>query len=494
MLADVRRRSEDRLSELSREYFQHHAGFKPDLAMAPIVGRYADLLEPEVRAGIREAWEAAADPELKQQLGYLYGDCMRNVLRRELAPSGDALGQAEARAVVSVGGKTISYPQASMAVAKAPTRDERKATALATRETTRELNTQRLALLQHEHQLIAELGFKDYRSFYEMVRGIDFAALAPIAEKFLADTVSLYKPLLATWADKAGLPVDALENHDVAFLRRAANFDEHFPGDKLVATLHQTLAELGLPAESLGNITMDLENRPGKSSRAFCMGVRIPQEIYLCITPNGGADDYQALFHEMGHALHFSHASAEMPFEFRFMGDNSVCEAFAFNMEHLCMEEGWLTGVLGLSTEVAREFRRYLYQLLLLDLRRFAAKHLFELRLHEAGPIASRGGVYADLLSSHLGIRYFEEDFLAATDGGFYTAQYFRAWCLEAQLKVVLKREFGADWFRNPKAGAFMQQLWANGQRLPGDALARHLGFDGISTDALLAEVTEALA
>jgi hypothetical protein len=222
--------------------------------------------------------------------------------------------------------------------------------------------------------------------------------------------------------------------------------------------------------------------------------VRIPQEIYLCITPHGGADDYQSLFHETGHALHFGHADEAMPFEFRFMGDNSVCEAFAFNMEHVVLEQGWLTGVLGLPAEVATRFRKAMYTLLLFDLRRFAAKHLFELQLHDERPVAPKGEIYAELLTRHTGVRYFEEDFLAYTDGGFYTAQYFRAWCLESQLKQVLKQKFGADWFANPEAGAFMKGLWSNGQRLPGDALARHLGFDGIGTEALLAELREVLA
>lgn len=496
MLTEIRQRAEDRLSELSREYFQHHAGFKPDLAMAGIMSRYEDLQAPEVRTRIREAWEAAADPELKLQLGYLYGDCLRNVLRKELVTLSDAQGQAEAKAVVKVADDTISYPQASIAVAREADRTKRKAVAYATRQVTRELNAQREALLEMEHELVqSELGFAHYRAFYEMVRGIDFAAMGPLAEAFLAETRDLYVPLMKEWSEQAlGLQFDQLESHDVAFLRRAANFDQHFPEEKLVPALHATLSSLGLPADTLANITMDLDNRPGKSSRAFCMGVRIPQEIYLCITPRGGADDYQALMHEMGHALHFSHANAGMPFEFRFMGDNSVCEAFAFNFEHLTLEQAWLTDVVGLSAGEAEEFRRYQYRMLLFDLRRFAARHLFELVLHGEGSMASKAEAYASLLTKHTGVKYFEEDFLAATDGGFYTAQYFRAWCLESQLKQVLKRDFGEAWFKNPAAGKFMQGLWANGQRLPGDALARHLGFEKITPDALLAEVRGVLS
>jgi hypothetical protein len=134
-----------------------------------------------------------------------------------------------------------------------------------------------------------------------------------------------------------------------------------------------------------------------------------------------------------------------------------------------------------------------MYRLYLFNMRRFAARHLFELALHDARPVADKGAIYAELLTKHLGVRYFAEDFLASTDGGYYTAQYFRAWCLEAQLKRVLKARFGEAWFRNPEAGVFMRSLWSKGQSLPGDELARVFGEEGVSTEAVLAEIEAGL-
>lgn len=496
MLTTIRDRAEARLSELSREYFMHHAGLKQDLAMAPIIRQYEDLMTPETQQAIRRAWDAAVDPVEKRQLGYLYGDCLRNVMRRDLAEPGDALGQAQARATVTFEGETLSYPQASVAIGNAVDRDRRKRLAAAVREVSGTLNAQRIAVLEAERAIIRDaLGFVDYQAFYSMVRGLDFAGMGPLMETFLAATQAEYDREMGAFSREVfGLPHTELESHDLIFLRRASNFDAHFPADKLVPTLHATLRGLGLDPENLSAITMDLENRPGKSSRAFCMGVKIPGEIYLCITPGGGADDYQSLLHEMGHALHFGHASAALPFEFRFTGDNSVCEAFAFNLEHITFEPAWLSKHLGMEAEAIAAYRRHMYRLLFFNLRRFAAKHLFELALHDARPVADKGEIYAETLTRHLGVRYFGEEYLAATDGGFYTAQYFRAWCLEAQLKRVLKARFGDAWFEHPESGAFMRELWAKGQSLPGDELAQHLGYEGITPEALMEEVRAALA
>lgn len=497
-ITEIRGRAEARLQDLSRAYFQYHAGHAPDPRTAAIVREYEDLLAADVQQTIRAAWEEADAPVARQQLGYLYGDCLRNVLRRDLAAPGDALAKASAAAVVEVDGERFGYPQASIAVGRTADRAKRRRLAEATRTVTASLNAEREALLAAEHaQVAGELGFAGYRAFYEMVRGIDFAALAPAAERFLADTKGLYDAEMGAWLGEGlGLALGEVETHDVLMLRRAADFEAEFPADRLVKALHDTLAGMGLPAASLTSVNMDLETRPGKSSRAFCMGVRIPGEVHLCITPTGGPDDYRALFHETGHALHFGHADGALPFEFRYMGDNSVCELFAFVLEHVVLEDAWLVGMLGMAPDAARRFRRAMGRLYLYDLRRFAAKHLFELALHEDGPMPAKAARYAELLGTHLGVRHHAEDFLAATDGGFYTAQYFRAWCLEAQLKQDLKARFGEAWWTDPGAGAHMRGLWSLGQSLPGDQLAARItgGAAVVSTEPLLAEVRRLLA
>ena len=38
--------------------------------------------------------------------------------------------------------------------------------------------------------------------------------------------------------------------------------------------------------------------------------------------------------HELGHALHFAYARAELPFEYRWLGDNSVTEGYAMLFDH----------------------------------------------------------------------------------------------------------------------------------------------------------------
>ena len=85
--------------------------------------------------------------------------------------------------------------------------------------------------------------------------------------------------------------------------------------------------------------------------------------------------------------------------------------------------------------------------------RRYAAKLLYELELHRSDNPRSKSKRYADLLTTHLGVRYNPADYLFDVDDGFYCARYLRAWAFEAQLRRHLESDFGGQWFLSAKAG-----------------------------------------
>src|SRR4030095_7629836 len=149
---------------------------------------------------------------------------------------------------------------------------------------------------------------------------------------------------------------------------------------RLVETLERTLAGLGIDLRSQSNVTLDLEQRPSKSSRAFCSPVHVPNEVYLVISRKGGRDDYAALFHEAGHTEHYANVDSELPFEFRYLGDNSVTEGFAFLLEHLTEDPSWLAFAPGDAD--GDRYLEYVRASKLVFLRRYAAKLTYELELH----------------------------------------------------------------------------------------------------------------
>jgi len=211
----------------------------------------------------------------------------------------------------------------------------------------------------------------------------------------------------------------------------------------------------------------------------------------LVVRPGGGPDDYAAFLHELGHALHFAHTDPRLPVEDRRLGDASVTETFAFLMDGLLRERGWLRRFVGLAQPA--DLLRFNAFHKLWFLRRYASKLEYELTLHADGPTARCADLYRDLLAGATLVDWPRELSLADLDPFFYAARYLRAWIFEAQLRELLRERFDEEWYRNDRTGPFLLALWQRGQRHPIEQLAVELGLGPLSLDPLLAQLTSAL-
>src|SRR5438034_9368649 len=198
---------------------------------------------------------------------------------------------------------------------------------------------------------------------------------------FLDSTERLYED----WADKlfrtrVGVTLAEAERWDVPRVIRAPGCDPMFPAGKMVPALEGTLLDLGIDRSSQENVTLDLEERPNKSPRAFCAPIEVPDRVVLVIQPIGGPDDWRALFHEGGHTEHFAHTSRNLSMEEKRLGDNAVTEGWAMLLQHLTDEPAWLTRRLDFPRP--QEYAIEGATGLLYFVRRYAAKLLYELEFH----------------------------------------------------------------------------------------------------------------
>ncbi|MBI4785891.1 MAG: hypothetical protein HY782_02460, partial [Chloroflexi bacterium] len=289
----------------------------------------------------------------------------------------------------------------------------------------------------------------------------------------------------------ARVPRDEADTSDVAYVLRAPEFDAFFPAARLLPAFEKTAAGLGLALESTPGLKLDTEPRPLKSPRAFCAPVRVPREVYLVIKPIGGQDDYRALFHESGHAEHFSHIDAELPFEFRYLGEEAISETFAFLFEHITLTPRWLVDTLRVPMREAERYQRFALFNKLWLLRRYAAKLRYELVLHDEGPEGMETA-YRDLLGEALHLPMPPQRYLDDVDDGFYVAGYLRAWIFERQLSNFLLAQFGEGCYESSEAGGFLRSLWEIGLRDPVDELARtRIGAKGLDPLPLIEEVAD---
>jgi hypothetical protein len=490
-LESYRREAEGFLTAFNREYLRHFAGHQPEYALEAIYDRYATLFEREAVLTLREAASTATGEEHRRVLMLLafavegYAGAATKTTEAELA-------QREARLTLSIDGEALAYRGA---VARQANEADPQLRAVIDRERLSALESELGALcrelVERQHAAAAELGWATYADMCAETQGLDLNALGGRVDGFLHATADAYLPRLEAHVQRSlGVRLAGLHHSDLPRLFRAPEYDPDLPADELVSSYAATLAGLGIDLHRQAGLSLDVEARPGKSPRAFCAPVRTPQEVHLVIAPIGGRDDFEALFHEGGHAQHASHVDATLAFEYRCLGDNAISESYAFLMQHLIDDPAWLQARLGVPApepliEGARVQR-------LLWVRRYCAKLLYELHLHGpgGGPGAATAQRYAQGLTEAVGVTWPTASYLSDVDSGFYSAAYLRAWALEAQLRTHLCERFGSEWFAEPAAGRELAGLWGRGQRdrpeeLLADLTGASLNFDALAADLM---------
>jgi hypothetical protein len=483
--------AESFVSEMDREYHLHFSGRKPDYLVQEIYDRHSELFERGAIDALRRATDSG-DGEESRRASLLLDFAVSGYLGLACAAEEEEMAKREAEMELRLdGGDPIPYRRAAAELANEPDRDRRAALQEGRLELLDErINPLHFESLQRTHALIRELGWSSYAEACAELSGIDLEVLAAQGQRFLAATDGLYAPVFDPQLERVlgeGKRLGEVRRSDLPRFFRAADLDESFPADRLVDALSRTMSAIGLDLEAQPNVHLDTEERPSKTARAYCAPVRVPQEVYLVVPRIGGRSDYEAAFHEGGHTEHYAHVDASLPAEFRYLGDNSVTESFAFLIEGITEQPAWVAEVLGtgdgeLVAEHARAVKIYF-------LRRFMAKIAYELELHGPDPdLATMPGRYAQLLGDATRVEWTKTSWLEDVDEGFYVARYLRAWALELKWRAALQDRFGEQWFAEPRAGEWLIELWSRGQRQRADELAEEVLGERLDLEDLAAE------
>ncbi len=490
VLASLRGMGEALHQELAREYYAAHAGFTREAALQPIYARHAAATSDDALAAARELFVAGGDDARAARM--LLESLVEVQVARAAAPLEERVIAWEAQTTVTLpGGRVLPYQRVAIEIANATDRAERlalesaRAAAVATG-----LAPLRQELLQHERESVERLGLAEgYIPTFERLSGVALGALADQCRAFLRDTQAMWDDVLPrALRDGLGITPGDATRADALALLRAREFDDVFRGEAMEREVRRQVTEMGLSPDADGRVIYDVGEREGKRARAFCNPVRIPDEVYLVLRPHGGQGDWQTLLHELGHALHFAHMDPALPFEARWLGDNSVTEGYAMLFDHRLQDAGWLQRYTPLRGE---RLARYLRQAALEELqflRRYCAKLLYELDLH--GGTWSWSALperYVEILSGATTFRYDPADAFIDVDPRFYASRYLRAWQLQSVLGDALTARFDVDWWRNPSAGPWLvQELFSWGQQELADEQARRVAGRSLDFAAIV--------
>jgi hypothetical protein len=483
-------RAEQCHRELALESYGFGTGQKGSLDIVSIVQRYPELGSKETLDFVSGLTPADVPEERDRRLlRYIFtGNYIFEQLKNEV----QALENAEAAAKASLDGQEYTYYSMPVVISNEPDYAKRGRLDAEYMRTMAGLNPQREQLDAQDRALMQQLGWKNSIELCEQLGNLRIYPLRDLTRRFLMETQDCYEERLAQFAAKSGLSRADVRHSDIGFMHRVKRFDPLFPKAEALPALSRTLAGLGIDLEEQQrkNVTLDMESRPTKNPRAFCIGVDVPHDVRLSVLPRGGQDDYAALFHESGHMEFGAHMSPELSFLYRQHGDTSVHESYAFLFEHLIADEVWWSEVLHRKPVLddGESFTAFSRFHLLYMVRRYSAKLQYEVEYAEAGGGPALAASYAAWLEQGTGVPYPPERYLADFDGGFYVVQYLQAWIWEVQLRAHLRQRFGEAWFTNRRAGDALRELWHMGQKYDVWEIAQQLGYEGLDIAPLAAE------
>lgn len=485
-VAEIRERAESLKEAIALERYEAKAGLKGRTDFASVYEAHALVTGQDVVPVIQREL-ARATGEEERRLRSLLAWVADQQVEASLAAAEDEYVGWESGAGVVLDEREVGLRQFLPALENEPNRPLRVQLEALRNQRLEEALPLQVDILHREREAIAELGFGPFVDARERLSGLNVHGMEREALRILAATEDAYREhLLYQASRRVRIQPDQLRRSDARWLMRMGWLDDYFQLRKVLDGALQNLAELGLPIQQNGQVSLDLEARRLKARMSFSAAIRVPQRIVLVVSPSGGWSDCQSFLHELGHTLHFAYTSEHLPFEYRALGDTAVTESYAVLFELLVLEPAWVRRAVGMDGKELEDYLNVAGFMKLYRIRWLAAMLLYELELHAAERPGQMGARYAEIMSGATGFRFAEQTYLEDVGRGFWTARQLRAWMLSSILHAVLRDRYDVDWFRNPAAGSFLGELLSWGQRDDSGQLAIQLGEEQLSAVALL--------
>src|SRR3989344_2953122 len=493
--------------EVAREAYANRIGLKDDLNIAEIFEKYKKIFEKENIILIENKVKNTKDRLERRIYEHILYYLINGYLDLKVAKIQDEVETYEAKAFVKYKGKKINFRHLGVMIVNEKDKKIRDEMADLDVNIKKKLNSYYKTLLENDYRMLKNLQFKNYQHFYELVKEIDYKDLEKVLKKFLIDTDERFEKLMENLMKEINLDLKNTRNYDAAYYFQGKQFDKYFPKEKLMEVFSKTLLNLGFDIKNQKNIELDIEDRPKKVARAFCYPIKVPGEVKLVIKPHGGHDDYESILHESGHAEHYGNTNGKLPFELKMLGGNhSVSETYAFLFGFLLMNKEWLRYYIKMDEKTIDKFYRMSEGYKLFMFRRYCGKLIYELKLHNKDlrkindkfeetnqKYKDMGECYKDILSKATKTIYNKKNYLVDVDDGFYSADYLRAWIMEAQLRSRLKEKFGSKWFLRKETGDSLRKLYSYGDSRKIDEIAKEIGYDWLKVKYLFDEFDEFL-
>jgi hypothetical protein len=301
--------------------------------------------------------------------------------------------------------------------------------------------------------------------------GIDVPELASAAEALLRETKDAAFDLLDYHLrrERSDAEVGSGSRAELELAMEMLSLREHFSPGQLWLVVGQLAESLGIDALVNRAISTDLEPRKNRRSGLLVAPFRVPGEIAVVLSPERTPTDLDRLLLGMGQAWHWAHIDAELPIEQRVLLDPAFVRMSGATIASVLEEASWHRRVLRSSSKVSAESAQAFALRHLLELRLAAARFLSARELFRHGPTNAVREGFRERMSAAAGMDYGFVGWLDVDVIELAAELRGRAWA--AHLGEQLVENFDEDYWRNPRTGEFLRELWREGGALSTDAL-----------------------
>ncbi len=487
----IRQKCEEFFISLTKnEYKLYAEGKKPKYESSHKDFNY---LFKEKKIGlIREKAAAATDPKEARALNLLADALSYSAVRFYAAPDIDQMYDFMMTATISYNGESVSFADVRKAIAMEEDRDTRRQMYIAFNTHLEPLKFFKSGILSKMDERLTQWGFESYLDMISTVRELDEASLEADAESFLSATDSLYTAeLTRLLCDRLQVDLRRARGYDIPYILRGSWLDGDLVSNNAKSLVEDFFESMDLKARK-AKLKIESEEFCGESIAPRVFPLIVPEDIKMCFVPIGGTCDLASHLYMRGKAECIASIRQKEYFELRRLGNKGMWEAAGLLFERLACDPAWLTGVAGLDPEIAEAVARHRAFVLLYETRRNCVSTLFQIGTYSGAGAPEQ--LYGDLLQKYMKWDPVLDKNRAALEiSELDSAVLMQGYFLSAQLSRVLEEKFGENWFSSVEAGAFLKDLWREGQMLNAESAAAKLGYEGVSPSLLVADVGEAL-
>ncbi len=465
-VGEIRARAEEFEPLLREQLLQARAGLRTRPEFARLYDAHPDLGDRDLLADVERAM-AGAEPEEEHRLRCLLEWVAAHQVERSVAPLIDEYFAWEATSTVDLRDQETPLRQLARVVAQEEDAGRRRELQGVAEEVLEDSVSLRFDILERERDAVRDLGYGGYLEALERFGRRSYRPLLARGKRVADATESLYRDHLRVHLARHGVEPGRAGRGDELALRRSPFPPGPDAGPTVGSVrdlLGRDLAALDLTLSGVGDVRMDVEQRPLKRPESFCAAPEVPGRVVGVVAGYGGWSDAHDFLGVAGTAVSLSHLDPDLSFEDRYLGDPAMGYCWDALFRELLGRPAWLER-LDLSEERRGAYARFAAWIDLLDFRRDVARLDFELDLweeREPGPVVQQ---LTDRMTAATGFRPPPQSFVTVVGGGLQAARRLRGRLLADRLAAQLDDRFGEDWFRNPSAGPCLADLLASGWR-----------------------------